>query len=99
MQDQQTEFYKYAYTELLHRNLLSSCDAFIAQNEQIQKVAETLLKDIQDYVYNIPESESNDVRDSSESPKKAIEVASRTLIDAISIIQRYKLELLSNQPK
>ena len=55
------DFYRYAYTKSLKRNVDTSCERAIESGEALQKNLESVLKDLQEFTYNVSIQERNDV--------------------------------------
>lgn len=56
------EFYRYAYGKSLKRNVDISCERAIESGEALQRNLESVLKDLQEFTYNVPiQEQRNDV--------------------------------------
>lgn len=90
-----TEFYRYAYTELLNRKLIDSCDDFLQKADNLQHSIEDTMKAMQEVLYNGTREETPDIRYSMENPQDMLNQCSYVLADAVAEIRKYKLLLIS----
>ena len=88
-------FYKYAYTSLLQRQVVSSCDSVISYGESLQQAIEAMFKDMQEMLYNCTSEEATAVQQDLEDPQTSAARIIDDLADLISALRRYKLRLLS----
>lgn len=88
-------FYKYAYTSLLQRQVVSSCDSVISYGESLQQAIEVMFKDMQEMLYNCTSEETTAVQQDLEDPQTSAARTIDDLADLISALRRYKLRLLS----
>ena len=89
------EFYKYAYTSLLRRHVASSCDKVITCGEEFERAVESLLKDMQEMIYNCTSDEVDAMKCELEGPQQAVANCVRSVMNALNELRRYKLSHLT----
>lgn len=94
-----TEFYRYAYTELLNRKLVDSCETFLKKADTLQHSIEDTMKAMQEVLYNGTKEQTPDIRYSMEHPQDMLNQCSYVLADAVAEIRKYKTMLISENNK
>lgn len=92
-----TEFYRYAYTELLHRYVVASCDKVIESVDVLQHDIESLLKDTQELIYNCTPAEVEAIKAITQEPVKDVEACAQNLAETLSALQQYKSAILASE--
>lgn len=91
-----TEFYRYAYTELLNRKLIDSCDDFLQKADALQHSIEDTMKAMQEVLYNGTKEEAPSIHFMMDHPQDMLNQCSCVLIDVVADIMKYKMMLIAD---
>ena len=89
-------FYKYAYTSLLRRRVIESCDNVISCGDELERAINELLRDMQEMLYNCTSEEVEAAQQELNDPLTRAKDIVDELPSLIAALRKYKLRLLSS---
>lgn len=93
------EFYKYAYTSLLRRRVVASCDKVISCGDELERAINTLLQDMQEMIYNCTPDEVEAMKYELTDPQRAATRCVNCVMDALNEIRNYKLYCMTHSDR
>lgn len=93
------DFYKYAYTSLLRRRVIASCDKVISCGDELERAINELLRDMQEMIYNCTPDEVEAMKYELADPQQYATVCVTSVMNALNELRNYKLYCLTHSDK
>lgn len=90
------EFYRYAYAKSLKRNVNTSCERAIESGEALQRNLESVLKDLQEFIYSASDPQKEDILEKlGGDPAADLREYASTVATLVKTLKCYKIDITS----